>query len=244
MGLRPQSIGSVMSFGFAGSYSRQPDMVVTTAPLEGSVDILFGTPLVRGSDGAVRAMGSGSTGAQFVGVAGREVKSATGYLAQSTGRYAPNDPVSVFQRGTICVHCQKGVPAMDGPVYVRVVKSGGYEVGGFEAEADGENSVVLPNAMWNGPKDGNGVAELRIAYVGPIPTVAGIPGPQGPDGPQGPEGPPGPAGPSYTLPAATPEALGGVKQAPAIPDIGAAPTQQDFNGLLAALRTAGILASN
>lgn len=221
MGLRPQSIGSVMSFGFAGSYSRQPDMVVTTAPLEGSVDILFGTPLVRGSDGAVRAMGSGSTGAQFVGVAGREVKSATGYLAQSTGRYAPNDPVSVFQRGTICVHCQKGVPAMDGPVYVRVVKSGGYEVGGFEAEADGENSVVLPNAMWNGPKDGNGVAELRIAYVGPIP-----------------------AGPSYTLPAATPEALGGVKQAPAIPDIGAAPTQQDFNGLLAALRTAGILASN
>ena len=221
MGLRPQSIGSVMSFGFAGSYSRQPDMVVTTAPLEGSVDILFGTPLVRGSDGAVRAMGSGSTGAQFVGVAGREVKSATGYLAQSTGRYAPNDPVSVFQRGTICVHCQKGVPAMDGPVYVRVVKSGGYEVGGFEAEADGENSVVLPNAMWNGPKDGNGVAELRIAYVGPIP-----------------------AGPTYTLPAATPEALGGVKQAPAIPDIGAAPTQQDFNGLLAALRTAGILASN
>lgn len=188
MGLRPQSIGSVMSFGFAGSYSRQPDMVVTTAPLEGSVDILFGTPLVRGSDGAVRAMGSGSTGAQFVGVAGREVKSATGYLAQSTGRYAPNDPVSVFQRGTICVHCQKGVPAMDGPVYVRVVKSGGYEVGGFEAEADGENSVVLPNAMWNGPKDGNGVAELRIAYVGPIP-----------------------AGPSYTLPAATPEALGGSK---------------------------------
>lgn len=221
MGLRPQSIGSVMSFGFAGSYSRQPDMVVTTAPLEGSVDILFGTPLVRGSDGAVRAMGSGSTGAQFVGVAGREVKSATGYLAQSTGRYAPNDPVSVFQRGTICVHCQKGAPSMDGPVYVRVVKSGAYEVGGFEAEADGENSVVLPNAMWNGPKDGNGVAELRIAYVGPIP-----------------------ADPTYTLPAATPEALGGVKQAPAIPDIGAAPTQQDFNGLLAALRTAGILASN
>lgn len=221
MGLRPQSIGSVMSFGFAGSYSRQPDMVVTTAPLEGSVDILFGTPLVRGSDGAVRAMGSGSTGAQFVGVAGREVKSATGYLAQSTGRYVPNDPVSVFQRGTICVHCQKGAPSMDGPVYVRVVKSGAYEVGGFEAEADGENSVVLPNAMWNGPKDGNGVAELRIAYVGPIP-----------------------AGPTYTLPAATPEALGGVKQAPAIPDIGAAPTQQDFNGLLAALRTAGILASN
>ena len=34
-----------------------------------------------------------------------------------------------------------------------------------------------------------------------------------------------------------------VKQAAAVADISAAPTQQDFNGLLAALRTAGILAS-
>lgn len=34
-----------------------------------------------------------------------------------------------------------------------------------------------------------------------------------------------------------------VKQAAAISDLSATPTQQDFNGLLAALRTAGILAS-
>lgn len=48
----------------------------------------------------------------------------------------------------------------------------------------------------------------------------------------------------YTLPAATTAALGGVKQAAAVSDAAAAPTQEEFNALLAALRAAGILASS
>lgn len=48
---------------------------------------------------------------------------------------------------------------------------------------------------------------------------------------------------SYVLPAATPEALGGVKQAEAIADLTAEPTMADFNGLLAKLRASGLLAS-
>lgn len=332
-----------MSHGFAGSYARQPDMIVNTAPLGGTATIPFGTPLVRGQDGAVIPMGSGNTGNQFVGVAGREVKTATQYNGQSVGSYAPGEAVSVFQRGNINVKCQKGAPVIDGTVYVRVAASGGYSVGGFEAEADGANTVALSNAQWGGPADGNGVAELRIAYVGPVPAVAGTPGPagedggyyepsvdasgnlswtasktgmpaveganiRGPQGPagadgaagaqgpagaaagfgnptatvdaetgtpsvtvtasgpdtakvfafafhnlkgepgaagaQGPEGPQGPAGPSYTLPAATTGALGGVKQMAAITDLTAAPTMEDFNNLLAALRTAGMLAQS
>lgn len=55
-------------------------------------------------------------------------------------------------------------------------------------------------------------------------------------GPQGPKGETGPAG-------ATTAALGGVKQAAAVEDVAAAPTMEEFNALLAALRTAGILAS-
>lgn len=343
MPLSPQSIGLAMSHGFAGSYARQPDMIVNTAPLGGTATIPFGTPLVRGQDGAVIPMGSGNTGNQFVGVAGREVKTATQYNGQSVGSYAPGEAVSVFQRGNINVKCQKGAPVIDGTVYVRVAASGGYSVGGFEAEADGANTVALSNAQWGGPADGNGVAELRIAYVGPVPAVAGTPGPagedggyyepsvdasgnlswtasktgmpaveganiRGPQGPagadgaagaqgpagaaagfgnptatvdaetgtpsvtvtasgpdtakvfafafhnlkgepgaagaQGPEGPQGPAGPSYTLPAATTGALGGVKQMAAITDLTAAPTMEDFNNLLAALRTAGMLAQS
>ena len=305
MPLKPQTIGRNMSHGFAGSYARQPDMIVNTAPLGGATVILFGTPLVRGENGAVLPMGDGNTGNQFIGVAGREVKSPAEFFNQDVGQYAPEEPVSVFQRGCINVKCQKGEPTIDGTVYVRVAASEGYSVGGFEAEADGANVVALSNAQWNGPADNNGVAELRIAYVGPVPAVSGVagedggyykpsvsesgeltwtasksgmpavasanimgpagpqgakgdpgetgprgpagadgaPGAQGPQGEQGPKGPQGPAGPSYTLPDATTSVRGGVLQMAAIADLSAAPTQQDFNNLLAALRTAGLLAA-
>lgn len=305
MALTPQTIGLNMSHGFAGSYARQPDMIVNTAPLGGTAIIPFGTPLVRGEGGAVIPMGTGNTGGQFIGVAGREVKSPAEFFSQSVGQYAPEEPVSVFQRGCINVKCQKGSPSIDGTVYVRVAASGNYVVGGFEAEADGTNTVALVNAQWNGPADNHGVAELRIAYVGPVPAVSGsagedggyyqpsvseageltwkaskagmpavagtnimgpagpqgakgdpgdtgpqgpagadgAPGAQGPQGEQGPEGPQGPAGPSYTLPDATTSARGGVLQMPAIADLSAAPTMEDFNNLLAALRTAGMLAT-
>ena len=53
----------------------------------------------------------------------------------------------------------------------------------------------------------------------------------------------GPAGPSYTLPAANPTTLGGVKQAAAVADAAAAPTKEEFNALLTSLRNAGILAT-
>lgn len=61
-------------------------------------------------------------------------------------------------------------------------------------------------------------------------------------GAKGDPGDQGPAGPSYTLPAATTSALGGVKMAAAVADAAAAPTMEEFNGLLASLRAAGILA--
>lgn len=305
MPLTPQTIGLNMSHGFSGSYARQPDMIVNTAPLGGTGIIPFGTPLVRGENGVVLPMGTGNTGNQFIGVAGREVKSPAEFFSQSVGQYAPEEAVSVFQRGCINVKCQKGSPSIDGTVYIRVTASGNYVVGGFEAEADGANTVALSNAQWNGPADNHGVAELRIAYVGPVPTVSGsagedggyyqpsvseageltwtaskagmpavagtnimgpagpqgakgdpgetgpqgpagadgAPGAQGPRGEQGPEGPQGPAGPSYTLPNATTSVRGGVLQMAAIADLTAAPTQQDFNNLLVALRTAGMLAT-
>lgn len=298
MPLAPQTIGLNMSHGFSGSYARQPDMIVNTAPLGGTAVIPFGTPLVRGENGAVIPMGTGNTGNQFIGVAGREVKSPAEFFNQNVGQYAPEEPVSVFQRGCINVKCQKGSPSIDGTVYVRVAESGSYVVGGFEAEADGTNTVALSNAQWNGPADNNGVAELRIAYVGPAPEATG--GGSGGDmmadgsvpmtgalnmggnkitnaaeptadtdvatkeyvddtitvalvGNYIPAGEKGAASGVATLdtntkilaaqlPAAS-TAIGGVKQMTAIADLTAAPTQDDFNSLLAALRTAGMLAT-
>ena len=163
-GLNPQVIGTAMTAGFAGSYARQPDMIVNTRPAGGSANIPFGAPLVY-SDGAVVQMGASATAAQFVGVAGREIKSSLTYLDQTPGEYAPGDPVSVFQRGSIQVYCQRGTPALGGAVYVRITANASYQsavVGGFESEADSTNSVQLTNCQWGGAPDANGIAELVI----------------------------------------------------------------------------------
>ncbi|MFQ8761921.1 MAG: hypothetical protein ACLSAF_23035 [Intestinimonas sp.] len=102
MGLNPQVIGKEMPHGFAGCYARQPDMIVNTRPAGGGAPIPFGTPLKY--DGAeVVPMGAAATAAQFVGVAGAEIKSALTYLDQSQGQYAPGEPVSVVPaRGHQC----------------------------------------------------------------------------------------------------------------------------------------------
>lgn len=163
-GLNPQVIGTTMTAGYAGSYARQPDMIVVTRPAGGSANIPFGAPLVYSGTDVVQ-MGASATATQFVGVAGREIKSSLTYLEQSPGQYAPGDAVSVFERGSIQVFCQRGTPALGGAVYVRITANGSYKtavVGGFEAEDDSGNVVQLENAQWGGPADANGIAELVI----------------------------------------------------------------------------------
>ncbi len=165
MGLRPQTIGTTMPHGFAGSYARQPDMIVNTHPAGGAAQIAFGAPLQYGDNGVVVPMGAASTAARFVGVAAREIKSALSYLAQDVGAYAPGEAVPVFMRGSINVLCQNGMPALGGAVYVRVADNESIPtatVGGFEAAADGSNTVKLTNCQWAGAADANGIAELRI----------------------------------------------------------------------------------
>lgn len=167
MGMNPQTIGKAMSHGFAGSYARQPDMIVNTRMAGGTEKISFGTPLQYDNTGAVVPMGAGSTAAQFVGIAARELKSSLEYLKQDIGQYAPAEAVPVFQRGCINVRCQNGTPKLGGAVYVRVAADEDIptaEIGGFEAVAasTAADSVKLANCQWAGSADPNGVAELRI----------------------------------------------------------------------------------
>lgn len=163
MGLHPQNMGMTMPHGFAGSYARQPDMIVNTHPA--GAEIAFGSPLKYSGDGKVLPLGSGDKAAAFIGVAVREIKSAVNYLDQNTGVFAENDAVSVFQRGAVNVLCQKGAPKLGGAVYVRVAANASFPgavPGGFEAEADGANTIQLNGCQWAGPADANKVAELRI----------------------------------------------------------------------------------
>lgn len=165
MGLHPQNIGAAMPHGFAGSYARQPDMIVNTRPAGGAVPIPFGSALAYDVNGAVVPMGTGSTADSFAGVAAREIKTTLSYLDQSAGSYAPGEAVPVFQRGAVSVMCGNGVPKLGGKVYVRVAANESIPsaaVGGFEAAADGSNTVELTNCQWAGPADSNRIAELRI----------------------------------------------------------------------------------
>lgn len=167
MALHPQNIGATMPHGFAGSYARQPDMIIDTRPAGGAQQTVFGAPLKYDAGGAVMTMGEGDTAAQFVGVAAREVKSALNYLDQGAGAYAPGEAVPVFMRGCINVKCQNGTPTLGGKVYVRVAANEAIPtaaVGGFEAAADATaaNTVELTHCRWAGPADANGIAELRI----------------------------------------------------------------------------------
>ncbi|MCI8524333.1 MAG: hypothetical protein HFF17_00050 [Oscillospiraceae bacterium] len=165
MAMNPQLIGKTMPHGFAGSYARQPDMIVGTRPAGGSDHILFGAPLQYDDAGNVVQMGAGSTAAQFVGIAARELKSSLNYLQQDIGQYAPKEAVPVFQRGSINVLCLVGTPKLGGAVYLRVAANAEKPtavVGGLEAEADGGNTVQLTNCQWAGAADANSVAELRI----------------------------------------------------------------------------------
>lgn len=163
MGLHPQTIGKTMPHGYAGSYARQPDMIVNTRPA--GAEIPFGAPLKYDENGAVMPFAAGDKGEDFAGVAAREVKSALHFLEQDIGGYALSEAVPLFQRGCVNVKCQNGQPALGGAVYVRVAANESIpaaQVGGFEAGADGANSVQLPGCQWAGPADANGVAELRI----------------------------------------------------------------------------------
>lgn len=163
-----QNIGLTMPHGYAGSFTRQPDLIVDSHPLGGSENAVFGVPLAYGSGadaGKVVPFGAGHTAEDFVGVAARELKSALTYLDQNLGQYSPNETVSVLKRGCVNVVCQVGVPALGGRVYVRVADNAAVPtgtVGGFEAQADGANTVELTNCRWHGGADADKVAEIRI----------------------------------------------------------------------------------
>lgn len=170
--LYTQTIGKSMPNGYAGSYSRQPDSVIDTHALSsahGTPNVRFGMGVVvSGNDGEVTLPASGATADHFVGVAVREVKSALDFLNQNEGVYRPGEPVAVIKRGCVNVVCQKGTPKAGGAVHMRIAENEAYPnaaAGGFEAEADGENTVQLTNCQWKGRADANGIAELRILTI-------------------------------------------------------------------------------
>lgn len=155
-------IGKELNNGFAGSYARQPDMIINTRPNAGTAAIPFGAALFSSGEGVVAA-NSTATAEKFVGIASREAKTQLSYLEQNgAGEYAAKSPVSVFQRGRINVINSDRKAALYGAVYLRTTAEGNKNVGDFEAEEDSGKTIKLTNCQWGGKADSNGVAELVI----------------------------------------------------------------------------------
>ena len=159
-------IGKSLNYGFAGAFARTPDMVIETRSAESNIK--FGDPVIAGATaGSVKKADATLTAANFVGIAGAEVKSAFDYANQGEGSYKQYDATPVMQRGSINVVCKNGTPALYGPVYVAITTSAftGAEVGDIMAAGTGTlntDYIQLTNAQWGGPKDANGVAELVL----------------------------------------------------------------------------------
>lgn len=159
-----KTIGKTMPHGWAGSYARQPDMIVDTHSLGGDAPIYFGEPVVYDGAGNAAPVSESTVAADFVGVAVKEIKGAVS-VNQGGGRYEPGEAVSVIKRGCVNVLCRVGTPALGGKVYLRLKANAAVPtgiVGGFEAQADGSNTIELLNCQWRGGADAEQVAELRI----------------------------------------------------------------------------------
>lgn len=162
-----KTIGKSMNYGYAGNYARTPDDIVADRKLkDSSAPIEFGAAVAFNSDNTYEAVGASFTADAFAGIALRTVKQATSYQAQNTVHYTPGEMMSALQRGAATVECRVGTPTAGGKVYVRIAANSSVPlgvVGGFEAAADGSNTVELPNCKWtNGYKDANNIAEVTI----------------------------------------------------------------------------------
>jgi len=168
------AIGTQMNIGFPGSYSRNGDCIIANRLVK-SADAAgpkFGAGVVLNTDNTYSdiaawiAAGGTLTAAVFAGVAVREVQQSTTYVTQSAGQYSPGNACDALERGSAVVNCLVGTPTAGGAVYMRKTLNGAIPagiVGGFEAAADGGNTVQLTNCQWTtGAKDANNVAELTI----------------------------------------------------------------------------------
>ena len=162
-----KTIGKSLGYGFAGNFARMPDMVIRSFCLaDSSPEVKFGEAVFL-ADGAVTGYKDGLTAAQFLGVAVSEIKSAFTYDSME-GAYRSGQAIPVMSRGAVSALCPVGEPSVGKAVYLRITKNDAVPagvVGGFEAAADGGNTVELTNAVWTTGKDTNGVAELLLKTI-------------------------------------------------------------------------------
>lgn len=161
------AIGKILNLGYPGNVARGVDTIIENRFVQDTDtdNINFGDPVVLNSNNTYSAFGATGTAATFSGIAVREVKQNTDYFL-SGGFYKAGQPCDVLQRGSATIKVNVGTPTSNGAVYVRIAANAAIPngvVGGFEAAADGTNTVQLTNVRFKtGKLDANNVAEVTI----------------------------------------------------------------------------------
>jgi hypothetical protein len=172
-----------LNLGFPGTVTRLADRVSASRSVlaTSTLNINFGDPVVidtatdtyRSVADLIAASGT-FTAAKFAGVALREVKANLNYTTLGSGTpttfgfYSPNDMAGALERGSALVLCRVGTPVSQGPVFVRIALNGAFPagvIGGFEAVADGANTVSLATVgvvFRTSQLDSNSCAEITL----------------------------------------------------------------------------------
>lgn len=156
-------IGKRLNLGYEGNISRSVDAITTPMLTKGEVP--FGRPVAINEDGTVSLFGAESDVVDFVGISVREVKEAIDYGTSASG-YLDKERIDVMNRGYMTVKINNGTPKVNGKVFIRIKENVAIPkgiVGGFEAEADGLNTVELPGVRFMSSNvDANKIAEITI----------------------------------------------------------------------------------
>ena len=159
-----KTIGIMMSVGYPGTQSRSADAIIQARVADG--DIAFGQAVKLTANNKWKVVATGDTAAVVAGVAVREVVQANIYNPQSNPDFLNGSLCDVMTRGNCVVKCNRGTPSAGSAVYVRITANETYPntiVGGFEAQADGANTIQVTNIEWTtGVTDSDGNAEITI----------------------------------------------------------------------------------
>lgn len=162
------AIGKSLNLGFRGTISRQVWYIVTNRTIkEDTQPIAFGDPVILNEDNTVQSITSGVTltAENFAGIACREVKQMTAYRSNEVD-YLAYERCDVISLGSVTVLCGNGTPKAGSQVYIRIAENPAFPnspVGGYEAEADGANTIAIPGMAWkSGYIDSNRIAEVTM----------------------------------------------------------------------------------
>jgi hypothetical protein len=105
-----------------------------------------------------------ATDTAVTGVLVRPFPTNSGQDGLGTSTPPTKGAVDRLKRGYISVLLSGATqPVKDGAVFARIqTPSAGKFVGGFEAVADGGNTVTVPNAYFTGPPDASGNVEIAF----------------------------------------------------------------------------------